>query len=95
MSDWQPGDLALCVNAGFIPKSNGGYATGAGLRKGAIYRVRECGMNPEGAYCLWLHEIPKDVWGRRSSRFIKITPGAKIEGIEETRRIPVKERQDA
>jgi hypothetical protein len=32
---------------------------------------------------------------RHADGYRKITPGAKIKGIEEPRRLPVKERQDA
>ena len=94
---WEVGDLALCVND--APPMVFGRRTenrpedgGFPLARGKIYCVArvgpvvDCclqGISFDGApLCPWL-----------VARFRKITPGAKIEGVEERRRLPVK--QDA
>lgn len=90
MSDWQVGDLALCVGSK------------RGLN-GRVFTVRETWTGPLGsdpsviALGLRFYNFPdpsnKGAWNAKAFR--KITPGADIEGVEEPRRLPVKERADA
>lgn len=79
--DWQPGDLALCVNAGLgCPAC--GHTRG---KKGKLYTVSEVGerMFIEGIrQYLFLREAPNEhrcggggwTFGHRPQRFIKVTP---------------------
>ena len=87
MSDWQEGDLALCVVGGFI----------AGLsllkeypRAGALYTVSgvnrakkfQTGIQP----ALYFLDAPKNGCGHRvwsARRFIKVTPPPDMKLIEE------------
>lgn len=99
MADWQIGDLALCIRGGSISCRGSGWLsihhgvaappTGFVGRVVAINPVRtfEGGLAPCG--CLRLHF--EDGRYGTTRRFRKITPGAKIEGFEEPRRVPVKE----
>lgn len=89
MSDWQPGDLALCVQSG------------KETRKGCIYTViRVTGpgemageyMNYENFDLLDFSEFGLgDMNGADARRFVKVTPGADIKGIEAEKRIRVGE----
>lgn len=97
MSDWQPGDLALCV--GLDPRSTfvchwrplpGSVCT--------VVEVVESLDEGDNAFCglnFAEDQTPNPLAAFDAAFFRKITPGAKIEGIEEPRRLPVKERQDA
>lgn len=85
MADWQVGDLALCVKIGPWEYDDDGIAC-AGPKAGSVHRVTRVHPLP----AIWL-----EGWGYSGddafcpSRFRKITPGAKIEGIEEPRRVKV------
>lgn len=97
MSDWQVGDLALCVKGGKIDRT--ALHTEAYPVAGHIYSVAHVGYFKS----IWglnlsllLSDGPLNTCGRAvwiASRFIRITPGAKIEGFEEPRRITVKHEQ--
>jgi hypothetical protein len=91
MSDWAPGDLALCIKSG-----RGDNTT----RAGRIYTVQRVWWQPaardialdfvgieNGAN--WAATV--DFWGHNPDRFRKITPGTEIEGFEEARRVPTRE----
>lgn len=94
MSDWQKGDLALCIKQGPWLDNNGNLHTD-GPRSGEVCRVIAV-LTLDGELGLALCEHPFDLFGCFTARrFRKITPGAKIEGIEEPRRLPVKARADA
>lgn len=77
--DWQPGDLALCVNNGAIITPSAGYAGPRGqLRVGAVYTVTWVGV--DGAvrkdHALGLVEAksPAPKGGFSVHRFRKIRP---------------------
>lgn len=106
MSDWQKGDLALCVKQGDWT----GNATGRRLVDlfpgiavpvcGSVYTVAWAGLSRIGNIALEFVEVPTPQnshgplpWS--ATRFRKITPGTEPEGIEEPRRLPVKEKADA
>ena len=72
--DWQPGDLALCVNAGPITR-DGWSHMGGGLIGGRVYTVIGFGVDPaDRELTLWLVDDIPD--GRIASRFRKIRPHA-------------------
>lgn len=77
---WEVGDLALCVKVGAWEVYVGPECGGPDPKCGAIYVVT--GVVQE---CLRFCEFPHALYD--ASRFRKITPGAKIEGIEEPRRV--------
>jgi len=93
MADWQVGDLALCVKGADDLKADD-------LKAGAVYVVLEIWVGHTfsgGFFHDWDGiglrvgaEAKDECW--LPSRFRKITPGADIEGFEEPRRIPVKEK---
>lgn len=93
---WEVGDLALCVRT---PTSPEGFASP--IKMGEIHTVAALHIsNFSGALGLELVGVTFPHGGQNASRasnFRKITPGAKIEGIEEPRRVPVPKRtkQDA
>lgn len=99
MSDWQPGDLALCVQGG-VRDPTAAKPEGWPVA-GKIYTVSHAALYQfkRGLFLgLFLVDGPKNASGKsiwNAGRFRKITPGADIEGIEEPRRIPVKEKADA
>lgn len=71
MADWQPGDMALCVNDGL------GFATGqpVPLKRGSTYIVSSVRPHSSGRIGLFL--VGKEAhWpsGFDDSRFVKITP---------------------
>ena len=72
--DWQPGDLALCVNN--TPWEH--EAEAFFLNLGGVYTVAACGVPAGGKrFCLAFREISRD--GKRgnaycASRFRKIRP---------------------
>ena len=79
MSDWQAGDLALCVNDQDAPL----------LRKGRIYTVRIVGsIGDATGLALIETEKVKPTGGFYASRFVKITPGHKITGSEVDQKEP-------
>ena len=94
---WEVGYLALCVKVGpwrhITP--NGQIRKASGPNPGQIYCVTGIQNDWRGFTCLEFEGFAagRDIYGYRATRFRKITPGAKIEGVEERRRLPV--RQDA
>lgn len=95
MSGWEPGDLALCIKLGnWQYTATGDLAPDGGMRCGVIASVRRVAVSPRGNLVLWFVGYPGDEFhdGYVADRFRKITPGADIQGIEEPRRIPVKEK---
>jgi hypothetical protein len=70
-TDWQVGDLAVCVEDQPLP---GTVSTGATIRKGAVYRV--VGLKEHrGDLNLFLHGITYRLGiGTRAFRFRKIRP---------------------
>ena len=75
MSDWQPGDLALCVKAGRL-----GSGMGHNLEVGKVYTVRCVSIiQYNGLLGLLLEGVPvrrhDPAYGyKRACRFIKVTP---------------------
>lgn len=92
---WQVGDLALCVDRGLRRCRCGCIQTGlecppqGSVRE--VISIGECGDYPP-AGCKEIALVFIGHFGM-ATRFRKITPGANIEGVEERRRLPVK--QDA
>lgn len=78
MSDWQAGDLALCVNGREIDP----VYYPALPKPGRIYTVERAGMTlmvPGETLVLWLVDGPANVGGERvwaATRFVKVTPPA-------------------
>ena len=78
MSDWQVGDLAVCMDTTPRPSSPpGGFKT---LAKGAVYRVRGMRITKSGGFNLLMegHNPPAPGCptgkGWRADRFRKIRP---------------------
>lgn len=78
MTDWKPGDIALCVKGGKIcnaPRRAPDYPV-----SGNFYTVERVGSDffYEGVeQALWLKDGPENVDGQRawvSYRFVKVTP---------------------
>lgn len=79
MSDWQPGDIALCVIGGKMP-----YSLPCGLKEfpkaGAFYRVVRAGeerLDSSTKKALWFEDAPLNFSGDRvwaAFRFVKVTP---------------------
>lgn len=90
MADWQIGDLALLVR--HLKPS---VARRTGLRTGGVYTVTgvvfasdgRCGLRVDGG----VPHPRSTLQAFSASAFVKVTPGANIEGFEEPRRVPVKE----
>lgn len=85
MSDWQVGDLALCVKSD--PQNP--------MKMGGIYTVSAVLPETDEYWPGLLLQGLRAPYRSRSWRqscFRKITPGHKIEGFEEPRRIPVEEK---
>jgi hypothetical protein len=86
MADWQIGDLALYI------KESGEVTTVWNPIFGHVYTIDY--VYPGGEF-VELAEDPEKfdpVGSWASDRFVRITPGADIEGIEVERKAPVKER---
>jgi len=105
MADWQVGDLALCVESArgnklYCRIGNDMFLENGDrelrIKAGAVYTVTNVGalIGPDRQLALGFTES-EGPW--LASRFRKITPGAKIAGIEEPRRIkaPKPVREDA
>lgn len=95
MTDWQPGDLALCVMGGDL--NPGVKVMPEGFpQAGRIYLVESVGVFRffSGMKAgLGLVDGPKNIdgtreWGAR--RFVKVTPGHKIKGVEVEKRLSAK-----
>lgn len=84
---WQVGDLALCVKIGPWKTVEGPHFPCLDPEPGSINTVVELSDCVEGP------SLGLDGFGAfyLAARFRKITPGAKIEGVEERRRLPVRE----
>jgi hypothetical protein len=72
MADWQPGDLALCVDTSISPE---GF-TAPYLELGRVYTVYAVGVDPLGQFGLYLDELDSDGFngGVLAWRFRKIRP---------------------
>lgn len=91
--NWQPGDLALCVRAGFVRANI--MCGGKGLREGGIYTVAAFWVCPETAdECLTLEKDYDAGEGRLASRFRKIHPLNEAEHASAMRELnaPVREK---
>ncbi len=100
MADWQKGDLALCVNTGPYRYPDGSITLARSqLVNGRVYSVEAFVMDGVGIKkpALILSEVKSHApqGGFAEWRFRKITPGHKVEGFEEPRRVPVKEKHHA
>lgn len=85
MTDWQVGDLALCVSAKYRKELIGKIGR---VSKVVAGRNVETGEPALGLIVDGFPEPPhKNGW--LASSFRKITPGADIEGVEEPTRISV------
>jgi len=69
--DWQPGDLALCVDDG--PRE---FDDNPAIKRGCVYRVYQVGTDPFGLFGLCLDEVESNGYagGYLADRFRKITP---------------------
>lgn len=78
MSNWQAGDLALCVNVSDRHYANLTGAAGRKLRKGAFYTVVGTGVSMVGNLTLHLAELSGHPMSDEAAawRFVKITPPA-------------------
>lgn len=81
MSDWQVGDLALCVKLGpwcsFYHDSQIEEPGADGPKPGSVNRVIAVSLDPDNLVCLKFAEFPDDSlndYGFCASRFRKITP---------------------
>lgn len=85
MTDWQVGDLALCVRAKYRKELIGKV----GIVRCVVFG--KCAETGEPALGLEVEGFPNPPsgWGWMASFFRKITPGADIEGIEAEKRISV------
>ena len=92
MADWQVGDLALCVS--MTPRGLHVFKGLSRLRAGGVYSVQRAYVGEDGSTALVFSEVRSDApsGGYWSGRFRRIPPLADIEGFEEPRRIPVKEK---
>lgn len=87
MSDWQPGDLAECVDVGLSPE---GF-TAPCLELGRVYTVYGVGIDPLGQFGLYLDELESDGFngGVLAWRFRKVPPSKDHETIRLLNGIPV------
>lgn len=89
--NWQKGDLALCVKGGVIDPS--AVSPSGWPLSGRVYRVAGAGafrFSLGVMPALWLADGPNNnsgdsVWA--AMRFVKVTPGTEIEGVEAENRI--------
>lgn len=83
MSDWAPGDLALCVDNGPRQTKDGWHGRRQQLRVGACYTVAficlDGAFNPEPALVLAEVKSRAPRGGFGMWRFIKVTPRAEDE----------------
>lgn len=78
MTDWQKGDLALCVKVGpwLFKADKGGLEPSTGPNAGAVLTVSAVNFGPNGP-CLVFENFPEPKRGSRgyrASRFRKVTP---------------------
>lgn len=106
MSNWEPGDLALCVKTGKLShlSPNGVRCThGGGLvpPRGSVrtvVRIEQARTDRGTVFsCGCLNLVFADGSLGAALRFTKVTPGTDVQAFEEPRRVPVpaRERQDA
>jgi len=90
MSNWQPGDLALCIKQGpweavyddgEVEPSEGPAPGSINVVKGLVYTRGDLCLHLDG----WL-ENDGSFSGFIASRFRKVTPGSEPEGAEVERR---------
>lgn len=89
MTDWQAGDIALCVIGGKMP-----YSDSISVREypkaGAFYKVVKAGeksMDFSLKKALWFEDAPPNLNGERvwaAFRFVKVTPPEADEFDKET-----------
>ncbi|MDR6511497.1 hypothetical protein J2792_002369 [Novosphingobium capsulatum] len=86
MSDWQPGDLALCIDGSDHPNLGA-----SPVKSGSIHTV-EGVIETRSGIGLFLVgvSVPSITGACRASRFVKITPGTEIKGREVEKHRPVK-----
>jgi len=92
MSDWQAGDLALCVNDGVLHCGHGKHDASRSVKSGAVIRVDGIGKS---SVLAGYGDCDCDVliFGSGqglSMRFVKITPGHKTTGSEVDQKQPWK-----
>lgn len=77
MSDWQVGDLALCIDDGpaRYVKGSRENADPASLVRGRVYTVLFVGPDTKGIGLTGLAVTSRN-WGWFAERFIKVTPPA-------------------
>lgn len=93
MAKWAPGDIALCIKGGKISSITFNPPNGF-PRAGAVYTVSSVGrldFADGETEALWFVDAPPNtnrerVWG--SHRFVKVTPGRDIDGVEVERKVP-------
>ena len=79
MSDWQAGDIALCVIGGKMPYSKG-ISVKEFPKGGALYKVVKAGeisMDFSLKKALWFEDAPPNLGEERvwaAFRFVKVTP---------------------
>lgn len=88
--NWQPGDLALCVSPEWHVNAGGVYVVDS-----AFDGVGADGADDGVGLVLLGVPAPDCADGYDADRFVKITPGTEHQGIEEPRRLPVKDKADA
>lgn len=81
--DWQPGDLALCVNAEILREGDGRISSGRGLSVGGVYTVSRCARTKWGYLGLCLEGVD-DGRPKRAIRFRRIRPHTPDEEDRET-----------
>lgn len=96
MSDWQPGDLALCVRGGDLDPEYAWPTVDRFPEAGRVYLVHGVVMENFStvghSMGLILPDAPPNVRGNHvwcAGRFVKVTPGAEIEGKEVEAKRPV------
>ena len=89
---WEVGDLALCYETVGSPGA-GHPAPGQGrIERGGIYVIESVvvGWPPSTGIVLAGHHSAHSTGAYLAISFVKITPGADIEGVEERRRLPMR-----
>lgn len=87
MTDWQPGDLALCVKRGEIKCSvvrHSGKLVPPLMTVREVKKVSPC----VHGYCKCETLYFTDNFAGLSARFVKVTPGVDINGKEVERKAP-------
>ena len=96
MTDWQPGDLALCVRGGILLKTYL-HPLPAYPESGKLYNVVDIDFQEftytqdKKVVALVFSDAPVNRCGTKTwaaARFVKVTPDADIEGKEVERKVP-------